>query len=237
MKRSIFGRRETAASSSAANNPIVLPGLQPDTDGVSRVLSKSLFDGPAGQMLTSLGFSPDNPFNIIPAPDAQDARRNALAEASRDQFIARINAQLPMGIVVKPWPLIPSSIWAGEYAGFLNRVVGLVPASPDNTMLLGGDLVSALSLNLPELPSKVPAEIEHAANERLAVLQGNFQEDAKKLAANGLMPNPDEVRGLRRKYLAEIIATAKDLGISAFGQQNWDRHQALFGQALSPNKN
>ena len=43
------------------------PGMAPaDSDGISRVFPKELFEGEMGEFLRSAGFSPDAPGNMMP---------------------------------------------------------------------------------------------------------------------------------------------------------------------------
>lgn len=83
--------------------------LSTQSDHVSRLISKELFQGEIGAFLQSVGLSPDTPCNI-----AQTAETFATMDARYREnlagFVDRINRHVN-GLRIKPLFLMPETVW------------------------------------------------------------------------------------------------------------------------------
>ncbi len=246
LKRFAFGRRQAASleppsetapqrAETAARPSVGTAPLRPhvDSDGVRRALPKALWEGKHGDMLRGLGMSPDDPTNLMPTSEGIKARLEALRE-EQENFIARVNANLPFDIRVLPWAMLPHGLWAREHGGFL-LAMEFYAVDPWNTMLLGADQVSALSLGLPEHPRGVPKELEDAANKVIGGLRAKLDE-AHKRTTQALARNEisalDDFANAHAEARRELVKVAFYFGVTLFGEKVFERHRQLFAATL-----
>lgn len=167
----------TTSNWGAAAAPAMAPA---DSDGISRVFSKELFQGEIGDFLRSAGFSPDAPGNIAQTAETfatMDARvRDKLAH-----FTDRANRVMKNGWSVKPLLLVPETVWQGEYRNFLCATCRLYPADPSNVFFLAGTRQTAATFGLPLQSTMSPKDAHDFAVQVIGIL-GDMVKDA---AANG----------------------------------------------------
>ena len=153
------------------------PGMAPaDSDGISRVFPKELFEGEMGEFLRSAGFSPDAPGNI-----AQTADTFATMEARfRDEleaFVDKADRAIGNGLSVRPLLLVPETVWQSEYRNFLCATCRLYPADPSNVFFLAGTLQTAKTLGLP-LQAKMSTQEAHDFAVQIIGVLGDMYEKA-----------------------------------------------------------
>lgn len=222
----LLGRRSRAASLPAH------PGA--DADGVARVFPKELFQGETGAFLRELGFSPDDPANILPTQTAAQAKSDVL-KRELDALVASVNDELGGVCTVLPWAMVPWSVWNREPAEFMMGTCDFYPASRWNTMLLPADAASAERLGLPVHPRTPIDGLEDAAakvftelSEAYAAEQANATRASGRKGPQGLATTasgPIEVR-------AQAVGIARHFGHAVFGDAAAQRHHELFREIL-----
>ena len=195
--------------------PSAAPGMMPaDSDGISRIFSKELFTGERGEVLRSLGFSPDAPGNIAQTADTF-ATMEACARDQLEAFVEKADGALGNGMGVRPLLLVPETVWQTEYRNFLCATCRFYPADPTNVFFLAGTLQTAKALGLPMRANISPQEAHDFAVQIIGVL-GDMYQKADKPEQAGLAYHG--ARGLG------TIMTVK-----LFEPPQYEPEQKLFG--------
>jgi len=207
----MFGRRTTFGKQKPSVSDLMKMQPTPDSDGVTRVLPKTLWDDPKiGSMLRDCGFEPDDPRNIRPtAEDYAD-----LIEASHKRLEERVetfNREMAARhgyCRAAPFMVIDGPVWAGEHGAFLNAGMGLLPFDDWNVLMLAGDVRTKDVCGLAGHPGPIPAVTE-------AVIQYVVewrQRHEVALEAYGITATGAEGRGItREEYEAKKDALRQDI--------------------------
>ena len=228
----MFGRGPSGSGKRQAAKLPPHPG--PDADGVSRVIPKNVWDGPQGDFLREIGASPDDPHNLMPTQELIQARFDRKRE-EQEAFLAEVNEQMPEGVSVVPWAMIPWSIWSQQHAPFLLVVCELYPVGPWNTLLLPADEHSSLILNLPQHLRGSPPGLEDAANRVIGEIHEKLNEVHARTAdalAEGTLSSMDEHAAAVKQASASVTGLAHALGAQTYGDEAYARHNEVFGAAL-----
>lgn len=207
-RKAVFGRH---GRSRAAPAPILR--AQADADGVARVFPRELWEDPRiGGFLREMGFSPDDPDNLLPDPQTYyrdrfaDARRalDARIAALREAAAAR-STGAAADVRVAPLLLIDLPAWRGRFGHMLCEQLGLVAWDEWNVLLLAEDEASAAASGLPLHPGTIPA-LNVRVIETLHALQGRLeaQADPSNRAAS------IELEITARDHLLGYIAVCRD---------------------------
>jgi hypothetical protein len=159
-----------------------------------------------------------------------DAKRR-----EQDQFVARINAQLPAGAKVIPHAMLPWSLWSETHADFLIVVCELYAVQAWNTMLLPEDKKSAFILGLPEHPRAYPQGLAEAATRVIGEIRQEHQKVYQQTSATLQQGRTEGLRDLTessKKAAANVAGLAHYLASTSFGDAAFARHRELFGRAL-----
>lgn len=206
----------------------------PDDDGVSRIIPKGFWSGPHGDFLREIGASPDDLSNIIPTQESIQARFDEL-KRQQEAFVANLNAQMPKSVTLIPWAMIPWSVWNGPHSGFLLATCELYPVGSWNMMLLPDDEAGAIVLDLPKHRGGVPPELERMANSVIGEIRGKFSQVHARIGAaleKGELSALDEYKKPLDEAIAFVRGLAQYLGAHTYGEDAYNRHKALFANAL-----
>ena len=222
-KRGLGGPQDLPPQKITTSNwgPAAAPGMMPaDSDGISRIFSKELFTGERGEVLRSLGFSPDAPGNIAQTADTF-ATMEARARDQLETFVEKADGALGNGMSVRPLLLVPETVWQTEYRNFLCATCRFYPADPTNVFFLAGTLQTAKTLGLPLRANISPQEAHDLAVQIIGVFGDMYQKADKQeqaaLAYHG-------ARGL------STIMTVK-----LFDPPQYEPEQKLFGSYTDRN--
>lgn len=198
--------------------PAAAPQMAPaDTDGISRIFSKELFEGERGQFLRRMGFSPDALGNIAQTADTF-ATMEARCRDRLEAFVEKAGVALGNGLSVTPLFLVPETVWQSQYRNFLCATCRLYPADPSNVFFLAGTLQTAKTLGLPLRAGMSPEEAHDFAIQIIGVLGEMFEKaDAREKASVAY----EGARGL-----GTIMA------VKMFDPPQHDSEQKLFGPLL-----
>ena len=227
-----FGKRNSGASQNLPPQKITTsnwgasaaPHMAPaDSDGISRIFSKELFEGEMGSFLRSAGFSPDMPGNIAQTADTFTTL-DARARDNLARFVDRANGLLSKnGLRVKPLLLVPETIWQGEYRNFLCATCRFYPADPSNVFFLADTRQTAQKLGLPLRPKLSAKEAHACAGEFVQVLGDIFS----KVIASGA---PE------REAASVAYEQARSLGllmtVKLFDPPQYEPEHKMFGPIL-----
>lgn len=209
------------------------PGALPDPDGVTRVIPKAMWEGPQGDMLRNLGFSPDDATNMALTPEHARAKEDA-ATARMNALVAEVNAHIA-GISVIPWAMVPWSVWEGLNAEFLIKR-DFLPSSPWNNLLLPADAASADFLGLPPHPRVAQPGLDENIARLITELRiearDEFQTTFAALA-RGDWSALDRHEAFRADQFKKLIALTRYVANEIFGAAACARHDELFGFGLS----
>lgn len=225
-----FGKRVVAASTSAMAPNYVPSG--PDSDGVTRLIPKAIWDGPNGEMLRQLGLSPDDPTNLALTPQRARAMEDA-ATARMNAVVAKVNAHMP-GVSVAPWAIIPWSVWEGLNAEFLIKT-DFCPSSPWNNMLLPADAESAAVLGLPEHPRATQPGLAENLMRMVDALRIEYRDEwDRDFAAitGGDYSVLARQEALKNDRFKKLFALVRYVSNDVFGDAACARHDELFGIGL-----
>jgi hypothetical protein len=207
------------------------PHPGPDSDGVARILPKSLWERHNGNMLHQLGFSPGDRANILPNPLSLEAKaQQALAE--QNTFVAEVNAGLPGGVTVQPWALLPASLWTGPHARFLSITCDLFVASPWNTFLLPDTEIGAAVLDLPLIKTGPLPDLEQAAQRLVGEVHAKHRETFATVdagLARGDITVLREYAKAKRAAQSSIAGLSFYLASTVYSEDAVTRHEAVFG--------
>jgi hypothetical protein len=229
-----FGKRNRISSESLPSQKITrsnwgankAPAMAPaDSDGVSRVFSKELFQGEIGDLLRTAGFSPDMAANIAPTEQTFAAMERRFRD-DLARFVDRANrvlGKVGKGVFVKPLLLAPESIWRGEYRNFLCATCRFYPADPTNVFFLAGNAETARKLALP-LAGQLSEREAHDFASQVVAKVGEMYE--KELNSGKSRPEAD----------AAIHETARGLGVlmtvKLFEKLQYEPEHKLFGNPI-----
>ena len=155
----MFGRRATFGKSKPTLSEIKQMRPTPDSDGVTRVLSKEHWNDPKiGAMLQQCGFAPDDPRNI---PRTADDYAD-LIEAAFKRLQERVEAfdremtDRHGYCRAAPFLIIDLAIWEGEHGAFLSASMDLVAFDDWNVLMLAADVRTKELCGLAGHPGPIP---------------------------------------------------------------------------------
>jgi hypothetical protein len=228
MSKRLFPRSGKGEAAAVPAHP------RPDDDGVSRANPGALRDRPPGDVLRTIGASPDDPTNIMPTPESVQAHIEEM-RTQREEFLAAINSEMPNSVTLVPWAMLPGKIWSGPHGNFLAVGCGMYPVGPWNTMLLPDDDEGARFLKLPKHLGGFPPDLEAAINDLIGDLRENFaavHEHTGAAMARADAAALDEFEAARNEARAKLGGLARIMGVTVYGEDACERHRELFGKAL-----
>jgi hypothetical protein len=138
----------------------------PDSDGVSRVFSKELWDDPRrGAQLRELGFTPDDPRNIQRTA-ADYIALFAAAKQRLQQRTADYNREMTARFGycnAAPFLVIDNTIYDGENGAFLYAQLDLIGYDDWNVIMMAVDPRTKQSCGLAGHPGLIPAHSQAMA--------------------------------------------------------------------------
>src|SRR5215471_620563 len=156
----MFGRRVTFGKRQLSFAELKKMQPTPDSDGVTRVFSKELWNDPKiGPFLREVGIEPDDPRNI--RRTAEDyialfaAAKKRLQE--RTETFNREMTERHGYCRAAPFLIIDDTIWDGEHGAFLCAQMDLVSFDDWNVLMLATDVRTTESCGLAGHPGSVPA--------------------------------------------------------------------------------
>lgn len=208
----------------------------PDPDGVSRLLPQSVFDGPAGAFLERIGFSADDPANLMPSQQLLQARFDA-SRGDQKRFVAKVNASIGPDMTVAPYAMLPWSLWRdARFAGFLSVTCEVFPTHPYLTMLLPETEMGSAILDLPVHPRGYPRALEEAAEVALADLKAQVERRQTEIRKGGLddfYAVSDKWKELCAFRATALVTMGRHFAKVTFGEPAMARHMALWGKTLA----
>jgi hypothetical protein len=160
----MFGRRKIAVGKTEYSlAEIKQMPVTPDSDGVTRVLSKELWDDPKiGSMLREVGFSPDDPRNIRRTTEDYAALFAASSKrlGERAEIFNREMTERHGYCNALPFLIIDQPIWDGEHGAFLYASMDLFAFDDWNVLMLAADVRTMELCGLPGHPGSVPVITE-----------------------------------------------------------------------------
>jgi len=161
-RKATFGRKQ---QSFAELKETMRPA--PDSDGVTRVFSRELWDDPRiGHALREAGFAPDDARNILPtAKDyialfaAAKQRLHERTETFNREMTARHGYCL-----AAPFLVIGNTIWDGEHGAFLYAQMKLIGFDDWNVLMLAADVRTKEVCGIAGHPGTIPALTEVTTN-------------------------------------------------------------------------
>lgn len=195
-------------------NPVTLDELKqmdwnaPDKDGVTRVFSRELWDDPKiGDLLRSVGMTPDDPRNVRQTMDDYRARFDR-SKTALDRRIEAVSADYRaryghcrLGQML----IIDGPIWDGPHGSFLFGQLGLCAYDDWNVMLLGLD--EATIRRCPVLPHVgADPSLAHAVEKKVSELHARYDHGLELfgLTATG------RTGGISRETWDDLIQAIKD---------------------------
>lgn len=225
-----FGKRVAGTATTAAP-PKLLPAT-PDTDGVTRVIPKAIWDGPHGATLQKYGFSPDDTANLMLT--AERMRGLELAALDRmNALVAKVNTHIP-GITLVPWAMIPWALWKDRNAAFLMKAE-FFPSSPWNNMLLAADAKSSAHLRIPEHPRTAMPELNDNLTRLIDELRANFDDETDRnqvALSRGDFSVLARHQALSKDRFQKLFALTRHVANLVWGDAVCASHDQLFGIGL-----
>lgn len=161
-RRVTFGKKQQTLSELRAE---MRP--TPDADGVTRVLSRELWDDPKiGSMLRQCGFEPDDPRNIRKTAEdymAMFAAAKARLEQRTEAFNREMTARYGY-CRAAPFLVIDHTIYDGEHGAFLYAHMDLIGFDDWNVLMLATDVRTKELCDIAGHPGSVPAIAEGMTN-------------------------------------------------------------------------
>ncbi|MDX8436178.1 hypothetical protein RFN25_22410 [Mesorhizobium abyssinicae] len=159
----MFGRRTFGRQKHSFAELKKMMRPTPDSDGVTRVFSKELWNDPKiGSMLRELGFAPDDQRNIMRTADDYIALF-AAARYRLQQRTETFNSEMTARhgyCRAAPFLVIGDTIWDGEHGAFLYAQMDLIGFDDWNVVMLAADARTAQLCGLPAHPGSVPAHTQ-----------------------------------------------------------------------------
>lgn len=171
--------------------------------------------------------------NSTPPPEDIQALFAALRK-TQAAYMDRVNRDMPEGVNLVPWAMIPWSVWQGPHADLL-FTCNLYPADPWNTMLLPDGAAAAENLRLPIPLHDIPPELETVANGVLRELDDKVtQAHARTSAAiaGGDLEALGQYQKTADAAAVLVRGLAQNLGARAYGDDALVLHKLMFGDAL-----
>ena len=207
-----FGRRATFGKQNLSFTELkeVLRPT-PDADGVTRVLSKGLWDDPKiGPMLRELGFAPDDARNIRRTADDYIALF-AAAKKRLQERVDSFNSEMAARhgyCRAAPFLVIDHTIWDGEHGAFLYASMDLVGFDDWNVLMLAADVRTKELCGLAGHPGAIPAVTE-VVTKRVVEWK---QRHEVALEAYGVTATGGRGRGItREQYESEKDALRQEI--------------------------
>jgi hypothetical protein len=176
----MFGRRKISSQDS---RPIQLP----DSDGKRRVFGEAVFAGKHGDMLRSLGFSPNDEANIIPN-DAEFDRRIKQSLAQQDARRTEIEAELLRTHghnAIRPFFILAEPVFNSQLGQFLIRLMKLLPYDDWNIVYLPLDRETQAAMGgLPLHPCQSIGPIDKLMCEQIGSYFSQYQDAKRKVDAH-----------------------------------------------------
>jgi hypothetical protein len=208
-----FGRRATFGKQKLSFSEIkeVLRPT-PDADGVTRVLSKEIWDDPKiGPTLRELGFTPDDPRNIRRTDDDYKAlfaaaynRLQERADAFNREMAARHGY-----CHAAPFLVIDHTIWDGEHGAFLYASMDLMAFDDWNVLMLAADMRTKELCGLAGHPGSTIPAITQGVTQYVVDWKQRYE---TALEAYGVTATMGQGRGItREQYEAEKDALRREI--------------------------
>jgi hypothetical protein len=200
--------------------PTAAPAMAPtDRDGISRMFPREVFEGKTGEFLRSLGLSPDMPRNIAQTEDTF-ATLDARHRSNLENFVDTINRPLEKGFRVKPFLLLPETVWRSEYRNFLCATCRFYPADPANVFFVAATPQTAVAMRLPLQANLSDREAHDVGLHFVGLLGGIYQ----KMIADGKS---------EQQVASAIPDTAREItiymGVKLFDQPHVEQEHNIFG--------
>jgi hypothetical protein len=207
----MFGRRKTAVGNtqySLAEIKQMRP--TPDSDGVTRVLSKEFWNDPKiGSLLRETGFTPDDPRNIRRTQEDYvaliDAAWKRLEE--RTETFNREMTERHGYCRAVPFFIIDRPIWEGEQGAFLYASMELAAFDDRNVLMLAADVRTKELCGLAGYPGPVPA-ITQPMTERVIAWRARLE---SALEAFGITATGGRGGITQEQYQAEKNALRQEI--------------------------
>jgi len=175
----MFGKRKAPSQNS---QPIPLPSI--DSDGKRRVFSEAVFAGKHGDMLRSLGFSPNDEANIIPDA-AEFDRRIKQSLARQDARRTEIEAELLRTHghnAIRPFFILAEPVYNSQLGQWLIGVMKLLPYDDWNVVYLPMDRETQTAMGgLPLHPRQSIGPIDDLMRERIGFYFSQYQDAKRKV--------------------------------------------------------
>lgn len=209
FQRKIFGRRTVEpARPAAVPAPArsVMPRPVPDEDGKLRAIPKAIFDGPQGQFLKDLGFSADDPSNIIPQAEDFD-RMIKQSLARQEERRCRLEAELLAKYghnSLRPYFICGEGVLNTQLGDWMIRAMKLMPYDEWNTIYLPTDAPTAAAMRLPQHPLASLTPLDELIHKNLSPVRDKVlvarakTMEAMELAQGGYDPD------LAERFLAYL---------------------------------
>ncbi|MEO1067260.1 MAG: hypothetical protein AAFW47_07765 [Pseudomonadota bacterium] len=159
-------------------------------------------------------------------------------EKQRLSFIKKINSELPNGIKVIPWAMLPFTVWHGHQAGFLMTTCNRFPSSHENIFLLAGDDESSNALGLPRHPGLPHPSFCTACENLVSEVHSRFRAKHQKIGSalnSGQHEKATEMLELVDLVKRQVNGVAHGLTSELFGEDVYKRHCEVFGEILGWN--
>jgi hypothetical protein len=211
----MFGRRTTFGKQqlSFAEVKGMMRDRTPDADGVMRVFPKEIWDDPkAGALLREVGFSPDDPRNIVRTAEDYGALF-AAASKRLEERVAAFNREMTARhgyCHAMPFFVIDRPIWDGEHGAFLYANMELVAFDDWNVLMLAADERTKHVCGLAGHLGVVPA-VTQVVTKRVIEWKARFE---SALEAYGITAVPGSVgKGgiTREQFEAEKDALQQEI--------------------------
>jgi len=212
----MFGRRVTFGKRQLSFAELKKMQPTPDSDGVTRVFSKELWNDPKiGPFLREVGIEPDDPRNI--RRTAEDyialfaAAKKRLQE--RTETFNREMTERHGYCRAAPFLIIDDTIWDGEHGAFLYAQMDLVSFDDWNVLMLATDVRTKELCGLAGHPGSVPA-ITQDITKRVVAWKARHESalEAFGITATGGQgitreQYEAEVNALRREIVDYVVST------------------------------
>jgi hypothetical protein len=206
----MFGRRITVGKKQYSFAELKEMHPTPDSDGVTRVFPKELWDDPKlGSFLREVGVTPDDPRNI--RRTAEDyialfaAAKKRLQE--RTETFNREMEERHGYCRAVPFLIIDDTIWESEHGAFLYAQMDLVGFDDWNVLMLAADVRTKEWCGLAGHPGSAPA-ITQAMTKRVIAWKARHE---SALEAFGITATGGKGGITRERYEAERNALRQEI--------------------------
>jgi hypothetical protein len=170
FQRKPFGRKITEPPARPAPAPAPMPRPVVEDDGKLRVIPKAVFEGPQGKFLKDIGFTPDDPHNIIPqAGDFDRMIKQSLAR--QEERRCRLEAELLEKYghnSLRPYFICGEGVLNTQLGDWMIRSMQLMPYDEWNTIYLPTDAPTAAVMRLPQHPLASLTALDEVIHKNLA---------------------------------------------------------------------